>query len=166
MVQRYPERFARYNAWANARLYDACANLSGAEYRGERPSFFGSIHNTLNHLLVVDRIWLGRIEGDPPAGLRLDTELESDFEALWAVRRQEDERIIRLVDSLGPAGVEKVVRYDSSSGVREDTVGGVLQHLFNHQTHHRGQVHDMLSQTGVAPPALDLLYYRREREEA
>src|SRR5438552_17139554 len=95
----YYSTFARYNAWANARLYGACARLPESEYLKPRASFFGSIHATLNHLMVADRIWLGRIEGRPEK-LALSQILYGDFTALQVARVAEDDRLIRVIDGL------------------------------------------------------------------
>src|ERR1700730_5399751 len=86
-----------YNAWANERLYAAAAQLSDADYRADRGAFFGSLHGTLNHLLLGDRIWMHRFigEGEEPAAL--DETLHDDFAALQAARRMEDARIIAFV---------------------------------------------------------------------
>jgi uncharacterized damage-inducible protein DinB len=156
-------RMAHYNAWANRRLYDACGKLSDDAYRGQRPSFFGSIHRTLNHVLVADRIWLGRITGQSLPPMALDTELYADLPSLRAAREAEDRRIIELVEGYGEDGLTECIRYTNTRGEPfEDDLASILQHFFNHQTHHRGQVHDMLSATSVPPPPLDLIYYMRE----
>ena len=154
--------FARYNAWANQHLYDACARLAEAEYRKPRRAFFGSIHNTLNHILVGDRIWLGRIEGKEHGIAALDQILYEDFAALHQAREAEDQHIQRLVDGLDDRTLAGRRSYKTSSGAAQETrLDWILSHLFNHQTHHRGQVHDMLSQTETAPPPLDLIFYLR-----
>jgi len=93
--------FARYNRWANERLYDATAALPDAEYRADRGAFFKSLHGTLNHLLVADRIWMRRFTGTGTAPDELDAILHQDFTALREARRAEDERISRYVDGLG-----------------------------------------------------------------
>ncbi|HUN48928.1 MAG TPA: DinB family protein [Stellaceae bacterium] len=161
MRDSYCATFARYNAWANQRLYDACAHLPEPEYMEPRPAFFGSIHATLNHLLVGDRIWLGRIEGRVER-LALNQILYGDFTALRVARVAEDERLIRTVASLDAAALDQPLDYLSSAGERRRVpLRLVLGHLFNHQTHHRGQVHGLLSQTRVAPPGLDLIDFLR-----
>lgn len=155
--------FARYNQWANRRLYAACARLPEAEYAKPRQCFFGSIHNTLNHLLVGDRIWLGRFEGKDAGIKALDQILYDDFAALRAAREAEDARIIAIVDRLADGALGAMLAYRNMKGEPYETrLDWVLAHLFNHQTHHRGQAHDMLSQTPVAPPPLDLIFYLRE----
>lgn len=162
MVDRYYSTFARYNAWANARLYGACAKLSESEYLKPRESFFGSIHATLNHLMVGDRIWLGRIEGRPEK-LALNQILYGDFTALQVARVAEDDRLIRVVEGIDPDRLDQPLDYLNIRGERFRTpLRIVLGHLFNHQTHHRGQVHGLLSQTPVPPPELDLILFVRE----
>lgn len=152
---------ARYNKWANHTLYAACAALPAAEYHRSRPSYFGSIHATLNHLLVADRIWFGRLTGNVP-DYALNAELFADLPALRSAREAEDTRIETLLEGWGAAELLRPVRYTTVSGMTfDDPPVALLPHIFNHQTHHRGQVHDMLSQTDVAPPALDLIYYQR-----
>jgi uncharacterized damage-inducible protein DinB len=167
MILEHLRRMARYNRWANRRLYAACAALPAQQYHQPRPAFFGSIRGTLNHLLVADRIWLARIESQPAPGLRLDDQPCASREALEAERAAEDERIVRLVDGYRETEIGRTVRYAMLT--RPGPIATPLHlcwlHLFNHQTHHRGQVHDQLSQTEVAPPPLDLLFYLREVEE-
>jgi uncharacterized damage-inducible protein DinB len=94
MNSSYFHRFGRYNAWANRRLYEACAALNPTDYRAPRPSFFGSIHATLNHILVGDRVWMGRLEGAPSGIERLDQVLYDEFSDLRAARESEDARIL------------------------------------------------------------------------
>jgi hypothetical protein len=90
--------FAGYNAWANERLYSAAAMLSDSEYRADHGAFFGSVHGTLNHLLVGDRIWMQRLTGEGEAPARLDAILHEDFGALRAAREAEDARIVAFVE--------------------------------------------------------------------
>ncbi len=162
MADRYFDLLARYNAWANERLYDACARLDDREYRAPRPSFFGSIHATLNHLLVGDRLWMSRIEG-PPLGYALNQILHEDFAELRAARRAQDESFIRLVAGLPAERLDQPLDYANTKGQRFQTpLRLVMGHIINHQTHHRGQVHDMLSQTAVPPPELDLIIFVRQ----
>ncbi|HVO17462.1 MAG TPA: DinB family protein [Alphaproteobacteria bacterium] len=165
-----PEHFrtlGRYNRWANRRLYDACALLDDAEYRKRRPAFFGSIHGTLNHLLVGDRVWLGRIERVPSGIERLDQILYDDFAALRDAREAEDARILALVDRLDETALAQDLNYANMAGAPQRTrLDWVLMHFFNHQTHHRGQAHGLLSHTAVPPPPLDLIFFLREAAAA
>jgi uncharacterized damage-inducible protein DinB len=164
MMRWHLRRMARYNAWANRRLYAACAQLAEDEYHKPRPAFFGSIHGTLNHLLIADWIWLARIEGRPSPKVRLDDRPCASLAELKEARASEDAHMIALVDGYAEANLAKAVRYRRI--VQPEDVETPLHvcwlHLFNHQTHHRGQVHDQLSQTAVAPPPLDLIFYLRE----
>ena len=151
------QRMARYNRLANARLYDACADLSDAERKKVRPAFFESIHGTLNHILVGDRIWLARFAGDEVPSTGLDAILYEDFDDLRAARTAEDDRIEAFAAGLTETVVSGTIRYVNNEGrTFDDPVDMLVAHLFNHQTHHRGQVHDMFSQTAVPPPSLDL----------
>ena len=167
MPETYFLTLARYNAWANRRLYDACAALPEAEYMKPRPAFFGSIHGTLNHLLVGDRIWVARIEHKPNPKVTLDQILYGDLVALRVARQAEDDHLINVVGGIAERSLDRPLAYANTSGHRHQTpLRLVLAHLFNHQTHHRGQVHGLLSQTKIAPPSLDLIAYLRQSPAA
>ncbi len=154
---------ARYNRWANQRLYRACAACPDSERHRPRPSFFGSIHATLNHILVGDTAWIGRIEGKDYGITALNQILYPDFDELAAARAAFDDHMVTVVAGLGTDGIERVLTYRTMAGMETETeMRWVLAHMFNHGTHHRGQVHDMLSQTAVPPPPLDLIYHLRE----
>jgi uncharacterized damage-inducible protein DinB len=159
----YFKILARYNRWANERLYAACAKLPEGEFAKPRQAFFGSIKGTLNHIMVGDRAWLARLEGIAVTVKTYDEILYDDLPSLTRARAAEDARILRLMDDLGPEELASTLYYTTIAGDRAETpTTFVLAHLFNHQTHHRGQVHDQLSQTPVAPPPLDLAIYLRE----
>ena len=150
-------RYAAYNRRANEALYAACAGLSDAEYRRDLGAFFGSIHGTLNHLLLGDTIWMARFEGGTHPSTGLDAILFERFDALRAARAQMDRRIEGFFAHL-PDGFEaRSIRYVNNAGIdSSDPVGVLLPHFFNHQTHHRAQVHTLLLQLGHTPPVLDL----------
>lgn len=156
--------FARYNTWANARLYGACAALPEHEYFATRSAaFFGSLHGTLNHILVGDRAWMRRLTGEGDAPNSLDAELYPTLAELRAAREAEDRRILAFVDGLDEAALARTVSYQSMTGGADArSVAQLLGHLFNHHTHHRGQAHALLKDAGAAPPPLDLIYYFRE----
>src|SRR5437667_4066081 len=116
MPDRYFATLARYNAWANRRLYDAVGALPESDYMKPRPAFFGSIHATLNHILVGDRVWLGRLEGQPSGIQALDQILYDDFAALHAARTAEDERIDRVVAALDPPALDRPFTYRTMAG--------------------------------------------------
>lgn len=148
---------ARYNGLANRRLYDACGRLTDEERKRRRAAFFGSIHGTLNHLMVGDRIWLARFAGEEVPSTGLDAVLYEDFAELREAREREDARIERFVSGIDEGFLKGSILYVNNEGRSlEDPIDVLLPHFFNHQTHHRGQVHDMLSQTDVPPPVLDL----------
>jgi uncharacterized damage-inducible protein DinB len=150
-------RLARYNSLANGRLYDACATLSDADRKQVRPAFFKSIHGTLNHIMVGDRIWLARFEGGAAPSTGLDATLYDSFDDLRAARVAEDKRIEAFFATVGDDFLGGSIRYRNNEGrMFDDPVSMLAVHFFNHQTHHRGQIHDMLTQTDVPPPVLDL----------
>jgi len=155
--------FGHYNAWANARLYDAAATLSAEQFGADRGAFFRSVKGTLNHLLVTDRIWQNRFTGESVAPDPLDTILFDEFEDLRAARIAEDARIVRYVDGLDDERLAGVIRYRrvSSPEQFEQALAPALAHWFNHQTHHRGQAHALLTGLTGAAPELDLLFYQR-----
>jgi uncharacterized damage-inducible protein DinB len=165
MKSRY-QMFAGYNAWSNERLYAAAATVPDAEYRADRGAFFKSLHGTLNHLLVGDRIWMQRFTGEGELPNRLDEILHDDFNNLRAARRAEDARISRYINGLSAADLEGQIRYRTF--VRPETIeqplAPALDHFFNHQTHHRGQAHALLSRIlgNEATPSFDLIIYQRE----
>ncbi len=167
MLAHFP-LMARFNAWVNGRLYDCVDRLSGEDYRADRGAFFGSVHATLNHLLLVDRLWTKRIQGVEHGFSSLDQILYDDFGSLRAAREEEDRRLISLVDGLDPESLDKPVRYRRmiGGGEEEARTGHILLTLFNHQTHHRGQVHCLLTQAGIVPPALDVVFFLDEIGES
>jgi uncharacterized damage-inducible protein DinB len=165
MPHRYT-MFAGYNAWANARIYDAASALSDADYRADRGAFFKSVHGTLNHLLVADRIWMRRFTGEGPSPTRLYEILFEDFSELRDARRAEDQRIVDYIAGLTDADLNGLFRYRTITNpvTIEQPLAPALDHFFNHQTHHRGQVHCLLSGMlgNDATPSLDLIIFQRE----
>lgn len=154
------ERLAQYNRWANRRLYAVAAELSDAQFREDRGAFFGSLRGTLNHILVGDRIWFGRIEGQGAMPSALDEILHDGFADLRAAREAEDERIVRVVSGLDEARLDSLFAYRNTKGEAvELPFAPVLTHVFNHQTHHRGQAHTLLSQFGLDAPVIDFVYF-------
>ena len=156
--------FGRYNAWANSRLYNATARLSAEQYRADRGAFFKSVHGTLNHLLVTDRIWMQRFTGEGDAPNRLDAILFESFDDLRAARAAEDRRIVDFVDRLDDGRIAGTIKYRrvSSPEEFEQQLAPALAHWFNHQTHHRGHVHALLTGLVGEAPELDLLIFQRQ----
>jgi uncharacterized damage-inducible protein DinB len=136
---------ADYNRWANSRIYNAASKLTEAQLKQDRQAFFGSIHNTMNHILLSDLIYRERLEKKPTTFTRLDDVLYDDFTALETAHRINDGWYVGLDNS------EKF-----SLPLRT-----CLTNLFQHQIHHRGQVHNMLSQTGIEPPPVDVVLFQR-----
>ncbi|MGH6953482.1 MAG: DinB family protein [Alphaproteobacteria bacterium] len=160
MARNHFPMLSRFNRWANGLIYDAAAKLPDAERKRDRKAFFGSLHNTLDHILLVDRVYTARIEGRAHGITRLNELLYGDFDALRNARQAEDERLIGLVDRLGEDRLPTVVSYKFLNGQPAKTpVELIFLTLFNHQTHHRGQVHNMLSQAGIDPPELDIINF-------
>ena len=159
------EMLARYNKWANARLYGMAAQLPDEGYRKNVGAYFGSLHRTLNHLLTADRIWMRRLTGMGEHPNELNAILFDDLPSLRSARQAEDARIVAFVEGLAEADFQKQWDYQTLNGSpQRQPVGEILAHLFNHQTHHRGQAHTVLTVLGVAEPdPLDLLLMLREK---
>lgn len=163
-MKEHYQTFAGYNAWANRRLYDAAAKLSDADYRADRGAFFKSMHGTLNHLLATDYIWMKRFTGEGLAPDRLDAILHERLADLRAAREAEDRRILAWIGGLDETRLGGTIRYRRVSSPEEfvQALMPALDHWLNHQTHHRGQAHMILTSLGRTAPELDLLYYQRE----
>jgi uncharacterized damage-inducible protein DinB len=147
----------RYNRLANQRLYEHCARLSDEEYRLPRKVSFGSIHNLLNHMLLADGIWMSRFTGGGKTTPPLNTILFDSFAELQGARTIQDEAIEDFFNKVDEAFLNRPLHYTNSRGIDyTDITSYAVLHFFNHQTHHRGQVHVLLSQTEVGPPALDM----------
>jgi uncharacterized damage-inducible protein DinB len=158
------EMYAAYNVWVNERLYDASARIPDAEYRRDRGAFFGSLHGTLNHLLVGDRIWMHRFTGEGEEPSELDGILYDDFAELRRQRRAEDARISTYIAGLSGRDLAGTLRYHStrSPADLEQHLAPLLLHFFNHQTHHRGQAHCLITEITGEAPSFDLLIYQRQ----
>lgn len=151
---------AAYNRWMNERLYGVCAELSDAERRRDRGVFFKSIHGTLNHLLLSDRVWLARFHGGRFQVQGLDQELYRDFDELRRQREVTDGEIVRWAASLTDEALGGTLRYTSivNPAPRSYEMWLVVTHFFNHQTHHRGQLTALLSQCGKDYGVTDLIW--------
>ena len=155
---------AGYNRWMNEKLYAICATLSDEERKRDREAFFRSIHGTLNHLLLTDRGWLGRFRGDPWTFRSLDQELYADFAELRRERSVTDASIEEYVGALTTDRLSKDFTYTTYGGKTfTHALGPALVHVFNHQTHHRGQLTTLLSQRGIDPGVTDVIAYYREK---
>lgn len=149
-------QLARNNALANRRLQSACARLLPGEWEAERVAFFPSIKATLNHILTVDRFYLGAVQGGTPGpDARADPQPCADLASLIEAQAEQDAIALALCEAMQPGDADRVVRIHRADRVQEETLADTLMHLFLHDQHHRGQVHAMLSGSAVPPPQLD-----------
>ena len=151
---------AAYNQWMNNKLFTACEQLSDDQRKQDMGAFFKSIHGTLNHLLLGDKIWLGRLIGDPFLVEGLNQELFSDFNELKQARAETDRDIIQWANAITEADLLMPLRYQSivDPATRSYEMWLAVTHFFNHQTHHRGQITTLLSQLGVDCGVTDLIW--------
>ena len=154
----YCRAMTAYNRWMNERLYAVCARLSDDERRADRGAFFRSVHGTLDHIVYADLAWLSRFTGDPPEVPPLGRELYADFVELRAVRILLDDRLDAWGSTLDAQWLAAPFTYASKvDGTMRTLPAWILVvHLFNHQTHHRGQLTTLLKQLGHDPGVTDL----------
>lgn len=161
---------ARYNQWMNNKLYQLASTLKQDELLQNRGAFFGSVAGILNHLLVADLIWLNRFKQlaiqpesllplhNFPLPTALDQLLYADFKQMWEVRKQVDTMYLALCAELNPQQLQQVLVYKNMKGdSMRKPFSSVMQHVFNHQTHHRGQLTTLFSQMGLDVGVTDLL---------
>ena len=166
-AQHYFRAQAYNNAWANHRLLKACAKLSPAELEAPRVSFFPSIIHTLNHILTVDWLYISALEGDCIGSAAFEPEIPFHLLAdLEREQRAADRRLIDHCRQLDSESLKQEVRIPRETHVQVETADRVLLHLFQHQIHHRGHVHSMLSGTSVKPPQLDEFFPADPAEQA
>jgi len=152
-----PYRAMAYNnGWANHRLLAACARLSQAEFAAPRTGFFPSLRATLNHILIIDRFYVDAMEGGTlgPAAWAHREPCETAI-ILQNAQSEMDRRLIAVVEPLGNEDLNRVVDIHRGDRIQRERIDRLLLHLFQHQVHHRGQAHAMLSGTKIRPPQLD-----------
>ena len=157
----YVQKMAAYNRWMNEGIYAACETLSDADRRKDCGAFFGSIHATLNHILWGDQMWMWRLAGTvKPAAATIAEALaqKSDFAQLKQERAAFDDTICGWADEVETGWLDEDRNWVSGSTGRNMTNPNwvLVTHMFNHQTHHRGQVHCLLTQFGIETPVTDL----------
>ena len=159
---------ARYNAWATARLLDAVAWLNGAEYRRDLGLFFKSVHGTLNHVLVAEHLlWRVRFAGGASPPVALDDEAEPDRVRLAERLLAGAARWSPLIEGWPPSRYESSLEYTTTRGKAVSLpFAATLAHVFNHGTHHRGQITAALTALGQPCPELDLVYMLQEEAKA
>ena len=155
---------ATYNTWINKRLYASCDELTDHQRKQDRGAYFKSIHGTLNHQLVGDKVWLDRLQ-TPPVGQRfsvpsLDVELHTDFDELWQARSTLDKDILTWANTLNDEILAGTLAYESivDGQQRRYDMWLAVTHFFNHQTHHRGQLTTFLTQCNVDYGVTDLIW--------
>lgn len=159
-----PYRAMAYNnAWANHRLLTACRQLTPAEFTAQRTGFFPSLRATLNHILIIDHFYVDAMEGGTlgPAAWA-EREPHDTVATLQAAQADMDRRLIAMVEGLDGAGLQRIVHVHRGTRVQHERMDRLLLHLFQHQTHHRGQAHAMVSGTSVPPPQLDEFFSAEE----
>ncbi len=155
LVQTY-RAFAYNNAWANHRLLGACAKLSQPEFEAPRTGFFPSLQATLNHIYVVDLLYVDALEGGLLGPKAWENEIPyPTLTALSEAQASMDRRFIRVCNNLTSTLLDGDVRVNRGTHVQTERRDRLLMHLIQHQIHHRGQAHAMLSSTRIAPPQLD-----------
>ncbi len=149
---------AEYNCWMNQNIYQVCESIPDEQRKQDRGAFFKSIHGTLNHLLYGDKVWMGRFTNQPFSGTSLSQELYADFAELRAEREQTDQQILDWTKSLDPDWLSQPFEYVSQSDQKQRVMPAwiLVTHLFNHQTHHRGQVTTLIKQLGYEPGVTDI----------
>lgn len=160
--------FAGYNQWANALLYKAAGELSEKELNRDTGAFFHSLFGTLTHLVVADQIWLYRLTGTGPSHAQLAARPFATLSELHAARKETDQRLIDFCAALTPektAGMLSYTRVSAPEPVHQP-MGEALAHMFNHQTHHRGQAHMILTVLGKPSLEMDLIFYQRRPRQA
>jgi len=152
---------ARYNQWANTRVYAACEALSPEALAEDRRGFFKSILGTLNHVLLADRIYRQRLEQVPVTFARLDEILHRDFAELRAAQVEQDAWYVGFAESLSAADLDGTMSFDTVETGEHFSLPlrTCLTNLFEHQIHHRGQIHHMISHAGLNPPPLDVVKF-------
>lgn len=156
--------FARYNRWQNESLFGAADALTDEERRRDRGAFFKSIHATLCHIYWADNMWMSRLSDTPKPGVSIpgSTTFVEDWSDLKVFRAAFDARIVAWADALDDASLEGDLAWYSGA-TKRDVVKPrwlAVAHFFNHQTHHRGQAHALLTAAGAKPADTDLIFMR------
>lgn len=155
---KYCLAMAEYNEWMNTRLYALCSSMTDEQRKQNRGAFFGSIHRTLNHILYGDLAFMSRFTGEPSTVPALGVDVYADFGDLWRERSTLDRRICVWSETLQKDWLKQELTYESKvDGVTRTVPKWVLvMHMFNHETHHRGQITTLLSQLGLDMGTTDI----------
>ena len=163
----HPNILAQFNAWANKHLYAICGELSEKEITQNRGAFFNSIFGTLNHILLVDILYRERLEGKNSNFQTLDETLYDKFNILSAKQMEEDQRWVELTKGLSPESLEEKIGFWTL--LDRPDLWKVPKHIYytnlcQHQCHHRGQIHNMVSIAGLEPPPIGYIEFRIETD--
>jgi len=152
-----------YNQWMNQALFEVCEKIPDNKRKQDLGAFFKSIHSTLNHILWADEIWLGRFAGEIPDLPAMGADIYSDFNELQSARVQTDEKIQQWLAAIDENWLASDFSFTSVSDKKTRRAPGWLfvSHMFNHQTHHRGQITTLISQLGIEPPVTDIPWMPR-----
>jgi uncharacterized damage-inducible protein DinB len=158
ITSQYCSTMAAYNRWVNERLYAVCAKMSDEDRKADRGAFFKSVHSTLNHILYIDLSFLCRFTGDPPEVGEFGVDIYDDFDQLGRERVKIDQRITEWSATLTPEWLATELSFVSRFDGLNRTLARwiMVTQMFNHQTHHRGQVTTLLSQMGLDIGSTDL----------
>ncbi len=158
MTIDYFQTLSRYNRWMNENLYNVCSAMPDELRREDKGAWFKSVHGTLNHLLLCDRLWLGRFTHQPYPAYALDQELFHDWDEMKAERAQTDDAIDAWLASVDDEQLKQPLTFTAISQPMERTIvlWVLVAHLFNHQTHHRGQITTLMEQLGYDSGVTDL----------
>ena len=158
ITPEYCQLLARYGRWMNERTYAALATMSDEARKHDRGAFFGSIHRTLNHLVWADSIWLARFTGANYSERAYGTDLFDDFAALAGARATADTAMLGWAGQLDPSWLASTLEYRSAGDGRMRRLPAWIAaaHVFNHATHHRGQLTTLMKQAGTDPGVTDL----------
>ncbi len=150
----------QYSHWMNEHMFTLCDTVPDNHRKKSLGAFFGSIHRTLNHILLVDRLWLSRFENSSLSITGLDQELYVDYNELKTARRETDDQLTRYIGKLQDQDMDRKLTFTSAITHKSHSflLGDCLVHMFHHQTHHRGQISALISQLGVDIGNTDLLW--------
>ncbi len=159
--QSYFLQCAHYNQWANQQLFTALATLIHEQLTQPQPAYFDSILKLANHLWVGDTLWLGRMQGQATALYQLDSVVFNDFSALYQARQQLDDTLIQFIVGKTETQILSNIIYSRWGESLNEPLHNVLSHVFNHQTHHRGQLQQMFFSVTGQSLALDMIIFQR-----
>lgn len=154
----YYQLMAEYNLWMNQKIYAICSNIPDEKRKQDLGAFFKSIYGTLNHLLYGDKVWMGRFTNNPFSVKVIAQELYADFDTLKAQRENTDQEILEWSKHLDTEWLSQEFKYTSNVDNKHRILPNwvLVTHMFNHQTHHRGQVTTLIKQLGYNPGDTDI----------